>query len=166
MTPTVLRAALTAAVIFLASLPPAVAHPGHNEGSITVHDAYARAMPPNAPSAGGYITLTNSGSVDDVLLMVTSPAAGEVQVHETIMENDMMLMGPIDGELAVPAGQSVTLQPGGMHLMFLDVAEPFTEGDEVTILLHFEHAGTVEAVLPVGAIGASEAPMQMDHSHH
>lgn len=164
MTSTILRAAMAAAAISLFSFAPATAHEGHSHGSIAVTDGFARAMPPRAPSAGGYLTLTNSGSVDDNLLMVTSPAAEEVQVHETIMENDMMQMGPINGELAVPAGQSVTLEPGGVHLMFLGVNEPFAKGDEVEIVLHFEHAGMVEATLPVAPIGANEAPM--DHPHH
>lgn len=164
MTRNLLRAALTAFVFSLFAFMPALGHEGHSEGSITISDAYARAMPPRAPSAGGYLTLTNSGSVDDALLMITSPLAEDVQVHETIMENDMMQMGPIAGDLAIPAGQSVTLEPGGMHLMFLGVSAPFTEGDEVPVTLHFEHAGMVEVALPVGPIGASAAPMaHMDH---
>ena len=49
----------------------------------------------------------------------------------------------------IPAGAVVTLAPGGLHLMFFDLAGPFAAGESVPVTLQFERAGAVEAVLSV-----------------
>lgn len=157
------RAVFAALAILLAF--PALADEGHNAEAITFTNAYARAMPPAAKTGGGFVTITNSGTTDDALLRVTSPVAGEVQLHETVMENDIMKMGPIEGKLALPAGEALTFEPGGLHLMFMQVDVPFAEGDEVPVTLYFEHAGAVGLVLPVGPIGASAMPMENMQDH-
>ena len=70
---------------------------------------------------------------------------------------------PVEGGVEIPAGATVELKPGGLHLMFLNVAEPFVESASVPVTLQFEKAGTVEVTLPVraGKGGASD-----DHSKH
>ncbi len=160
-----IRAALAAlALVFTPAIT--IAHEGHMHGAISLSGAFIRAMPPAAQNAGGFLVISNDGQADDALLMVTSPLAGEVQIHETTMVNDMMQMGPVEGDLVIPVGESVTFAPGGLHLMFMQVETPFAEGDEVPVTLHFREEGPVDLVMPVVAIGASVAPMQMDHSSH
>ena len=65
--------------------------------------------------------------------------------------------------IPIPAGQTVTLQPGGLHIMFMQVEKPFEEGRNVRVTLTFEKAGAVELDLPVQAFGAESPMMKMTH---
>lgn len=64
------------------------------------------------------------------------------------MDGAVMRMRPLD-RLEIPAGGTVRLGPGGNHLMFFGVSEPFAQGQNIPVRLVFEHAGTVEVTLPV-----------------
>lgn len=127
-------------------------------GSLSVTAGVVKAMLPGQPVGGGYLTIANSGVADDRLVSVTSPQAGEVELHEMSMAGDVMKMRKLDTGIPVPAGQTVELKPGGLHLMFMKVKTPFKAGDTVAATLVFEKAGKVDVVLPVGeASGAKDA---------
>ncbi len=110
----------------------------------------------------GYLTITNTGTSDDRLVGASSPVAGMTQIHQMKMEGDVMKMNEVEGGLVIPAGQSVTLAPGGFHVMFMQLNQQLTEGSTVPLTLTFEQAGTVELELMVGAPNA-DAPMHMGH---
>jgi copper(I)-binding protein len=126
-------------------------------GDIEITDAFARATLPNAPVAGGYLTITNKGKDDDRLVSATSPAAGKVELHEMSMQNDVMKMAPLPDGVAIAAGETVTLSPGGIHIMFMQLDKPFVEGESVPLTLKFEKAGEVTLDLSISGIGA-DAP--------
>jgi periplasmic copper chaperone A len=131
-------------------------------GDLSITGAFSRAMLPGAPAAGGYLTISNTGTADDTLVAAQSQAAGDVQLHEMKMEGDVMKMAELPSGIAVPAGGSVVLEPGGLHLMFLNVQTPFKEGECVEVMLSFEKAGEVPVMLPIGSI-AADAP---EHGKH
>jgi copper(I)-binding protein len=123
-------------------------------GSLKISDPYVRAMVPGAPVGGGYVTITNIGNTDDRLITASSPRAGTVQIHEMKMDKDVMVMRELPDGLAIPAGKTVELKPGGYHVMFMTVGEPFKEGQVVRATLTFEKAGSVDVDFPVGpAVG-------------
>lgn len=132
-------------------------------GDILVRDAWMRATPPGAPVAAGYLTLHNTGDAPERLLSVRSSAAREVQIHDVQNEGGIARMRPVTGGLAIDPDATVVLQPGGLHLMFLDPVRPLAEGDTVTATLHFERAGPVGVMLSVRAAGAAAAG---DHAGH
>ena len=119
-------------------------------GDLELTAGFTRAMLPGQPVGGGFVTIKNAGATDDVLIAAESPASGRVELHEMAMVNDVMTMRQLKGGIPVPAGTTVELKPGGLHMMFMDVKEPFVEGAQVSVKLTFEKAGTVELVLPVG----------------
>jgi copper(I)-binding protein len=80
------------------------------------------------------------------------------------MKDNVMVMRPVEGGLDIPAGGTVELKPGHFHLMFMDVKNPFHEGDTIPVTLEFEHAGKVEIAMPVEAANAKSAPDATDHS--
>jgi hypothetical protein len=121
-------------------------------GDIELVAGYTRAMLPGQPVGGGFVTIKNAGSTDDVLIAAESPVSGRVELHEMAVVNDVMTMRQLKDGIPVPAGETVELKPGGLHLMFMDVNEPFVEGGQVSVTLTFEKAGTAELVLPVGPI--------------
>ena len=114
-----------------------------------------KAMLPGAKVGGGGFTVKNDGSEGDTLISVESPAAGRVELHEMTMQNDVMKMRKLDDGIVIPAGETVELKSGGLHLMFMDVKKPFAEGDSVPVTLTFEKSGKVDYVLPVGNAGGA-----------
>ncbi len=130
-------------------------------GALTIETPWARASAGSA--AGAFLTIRNEGA-DDRLLAVTSPAAGDVQLHVTIKEGDVMKMRPMDG-LDLPAQGQAVLQPGGSHIMLMGLKAPLKEGDSLPLTLHFAKAGTVDVVAQVLKAGASGPMAEHDHSH-
>lgn len=77
-----------------------------------------------ARMSAGYLTIHNNSRETIALTAVTSPQYGRIEIHETIIENDIARMRPLEG-LTIPAGQSVTLEPGGKHLMLMQPQDSF-----------------------------------------
>lgn len=147
------------------SATPASEHAMAHEvvlGDLTISGGFSRATLPNAPVGGGFVTITNAGTSDDRLVAATSPAAGEVQLHEMAMEGDVMKMRELPDGIPVPAGATVVLEPGGLHMMFMQLAGPLVEGTSFPVTLTFEKAGTVTVELAVAGSGA-KAPGGMSH---
>lgn len=126
-------------------------------GDIMVEGGFVRAMLPGAKVGGGYLTIRNRGGQPDRLVAVSSPSSGAVAVHEMTMNGSVMQMRALEGPLEIPAGETVRLQPGGMHLMFAGVSRPFAQGGEVALTLTFEKAGGIPLRLPVLAPAAKAA---------
>jgi hypothetical protein len=120
-------------------------------GSIKIENAYTRATVPGQQVAGGFMKIENKGSTDQ-LISASSPAAGEVQLHEMAMDGNVMKMRQVK-DIAVPAGGAVELKPGGLHLMFMNIKAPLTAGESVPVKLKFAKAGEVEVKMPVNAMG-------------
>ena len=118
-----------------------------------------RGLPPldeRAPSGGGFLKITNGGTTPDRLVSATSPAADIVQVHEMKMDGSVMRMREVEKGLEIPAGGSVTLAPGGYHLMMMGLKGPLKQGAKVPVKLVFEKAGPIEIELSVAGLGATQ----------
>lgn len=126
-------------------------------GDLVITAPFARATLPNAPVAGGFLTIANDGAQDDRLVAAASAIAGRVEIHEMAMAGDVMRMRELADGLPLPAGETVTLAPGGYHVMFMDLAGPLVEGEALEVTLTFERAGTITVPLAVGAPDASAA---------
>ncbi len=131
---------------------------------ITIANPYARPAP-----AGGsgvvYLTLKNEGNDSDALLNVTSAAAAAAELHQTTIDaNDMAKMSPL-WRVDLPAGASVRLEPGGQHIMLVNLKHALKVGEKVEVVLNFEKSGslTVEVGVQEGGQSAEQA---MDHSEH
>lgn len=122
-------------------------------GDLEIMHPYTRPTPPKAPVSGGYLIIKNSGSEDDRLAGGSAPFAGKVEIHEMKMDGDIMMMRRIEGGLAIPAGGEVSLKPGGLHIMFMQLQEQMKEGDSHKVTLEFEKAGSIEVEFSVDAIG-------------
>ena len=121
-------------------------------GKVDISNAYTRATAPGQQVAAGYMKIDNTGGAADQLIGVSSPAAGEVQLHEMSMEGNVMKMRQIK-DISVPAGGIVELKPGGFHLMFVSLKGAFTAGETIPVKLKFAKAGEVEFKIPVNAMG-------------
>ena len=131
--------------------------PAITVGDLSLSGAFTRATLPSAMAGGGFVAITNNGAAADRLLSATSPAAKMVQLHEMKMEGDQMKMAEQAEGIEIPAGETVQLAPGGLHIMFMGLNAPFVEGETVPVTLTFEKAGTVEIELQVLGVSAGSA---------
>jgi len=133
---------------------------------IVITQPWSRATPPGAQIGAGYLVITNKGTAPDRFVGGSTPAAGKIEVHEMTMKDGVMTMRPVSGGLVIDPGKSVTLAPGGYHLMFTDLKAPLKQGDKLKATLEFEKAGKVDVTFEVQSIGA-QSPMPMPgHSDH
>lgn len=105
------------------------------QSSVEIKDPWVRATVAQQKATGAFMQLT--AKADTKLVEVQSPVAGVAEIHEMVMDNNVMKMRRIPG-LALPAGQAVELKPGGYHVMLLDLKAQVKEGDMVPVTLVFE----------------------------
>jgi len=117
-------------------------------GPVAVADAVCRPTPNGRDITGCYLTLTAPQA--DTLVSISTPVATSAQVHEMRMENNMMSMAELKDGLPLPAGQAVSLAPGGNHIMLMGVTSPLKAGDTVPLTLTFAEADPVEVTASVG----------------
>lgn len=122
---------------------PGMAHE-YPAGAISISHPWSRVTPPAAPAAEGYVTITNIGTKQDRLLSVESSWAATVEIHQSTVKDGIDKMQPVVTALDVASGQSIALQPGGLHIMFIQPGRGFVAGDRVPARLRFEKAGIVE----------------------
>ncbi|HVY54850.1 MAG TPA: copper chaperone PCu(A)C [Thermodesulfobacteriota bacterium] len=125
----------------------------HAQVKVVVEDAWVGEVPPSSPVAAAYMTVKNEGSSDDKLLSVTANIAGHTMIHETVTDaNGVTKMEMVDA-IVIPAGKSVTLKPGGTHVMLMDLKEPVTGKEKIELDLKFEKAGDIKIEAPVKKLG-------------
>lgn len=138
----------------------------YKAGDLTVSAPWSRATPGGAKIAGGYLKITNTGTSPDRLVSAATVAAGRVEIHEMSMTNGVMQMRPLAEGLTIKPGETVELKPGGLHIMFMDLTQPFKQGDFVKATLQFEKAGKLEVSFSIAAIGATSGGGDDGHKHH
>ena len=149
----------------LAIAPFALAACGGDD-PITIEGQWARTSPAMASMGAAYMSI--SASEGDQLVGVSVPAsvAARAEIHEMVPADmdhsmdDSMGDGEMDMDMGamvmqqimaldLPAGQTVSLEPGGYHVMLIDLAEPLVEGESFEVTLDFAEAEdlTVEVVV-------------------
>jgi hypothetical protein len=157
------RAAMLA-FAFLTLATAAFAH-DYRVGDLHIDHPWTRATAPGARVGAAYMRIANGGAGPDRLIAARSPAAGRVEIHEMRMEGDIMRMRELEGGLDLPAGATVELNPGGYHIMLIDLARPLARGAKVPMTLTFARAGVVTVELAVEAAGARDAGHDHHHGH-
>lgn len=105
-------------------------------GGVEAVDAWARPTPEVAERAALYVSLTNNGDDDAAVVGASASRCGSMEVHQTVVDDDVMEMQRID-ELALAPGETVVMEPGGFHLMCMMVSEPFVDGETIGVDLEF-----------------------------
>ncbi|CCV16286.1 copper chaperone PCu(A)C [Mesorhizobium sp. STM 4661] len=122
-------------------------------GDLEIEHPWSRATPAGAKVAGGYFTVTNTGSSPDRLLSISSDVSDKAGLHEMGVKDGVMTMRPVSGGLEIPAGGKVVLKPGGYHLMFIGLKQQPKQGEKFSATLTFEKAGTVTVEFAVEGMG-------------
>lgn len=117
----------------------------------------------SAMTGAGYLSVTNSGTEEDRLIAVEADFP-RVMLHTSVTTNDIVTMSEVEG-IAIPAGETITLEPGGFHVMFMGLnGDPFEVGETFPATLVFEKAGRLDVVFNVEARDGEAK--QEDHSNH
>ena len=144
---------VVAATLAVSLVMPAHAGEG-TTGSVKISAAWTRATPNGATVGAGYMTITNSGSTPDRLVSGASEVSSRFEIHEMSMDKGVMRMRPMAQGLEIKPGDTVALEPGGNHIMFVGLKQPLMQGDHVKATLTFEKAGNVKVDFTVEGIGA------------
>ena len=155
------------ATLLLCSAPFAHAQ-GVTSGDLEIVHPAIPAPPAGARSAAGYLEIVNQGSAPDRLLGVETGGAKRAMLHSTHHADDgVARMIHLDA-IEIPADGTVTLAPGGVHIMLMGLTGALSEGALVPATLIFEKAGRVEIEFsvdaPVGAEHSRTDHGQADHS--
>lgn len=142
--------------ILIAAFLAACSQAPESGPSIQATEAFIVAPPAGRDVTGGGLVLTASGEAYTVVAARTS-VAKTVELHTMTSEDGMMMMRQVE-ELSVPDGATLTLGPGGDHLMFFGVSEPLEQGGTITLQLDVEGetsgAETLEIEAEVRPFGA------------
>jgi hypothetical protein len=141
------------AALALGFAAPAFADPV-KAGDLTIDHAWARATPKGSQVGAGYLTVKNDGASADRLTAVAVDFAA-AQIHEMKSANGVMEMREVKDGVEIPPHATVTLAPGGYHVMFVGLKHPLAKGETVEATLTFAHAGQVKVAMPVLGVGAA-----------
>lgn len=131
---------------------------------VQVSDAIARAMPAVAPTSAVFLTLHNPSDHDRALVGAKSSAARAVELHNHTMKDGMMVMRQVH-EVRIPAGQTVSFHPGGLHIMLIGLNHALEDGQHIDLTLEFADGQTQTLKVPVGQpkAGGMNHMQHMDH---
>lgn len=129
---------------------------------VSVKDPYVRLAPPNAPTTGAFMVIRNDGDQDIQLVKAANPASRVSELHTHLHEGGVMKMRPV-AAIDIKAKGEALLQPGGLHVMMIDLKAPLKEGDVVPITLTFGDGSSKQVDAKV--MRTMAAPMQMPMKH-
>jgi copper(I)-binding protein len=135
--------ATTATLLLLSAVPQWA-----RAADLQVSAPWARPTPPGAQVGAVYFAVINRGVKEDQLQSLSTPAAASVEIHETQMVKGVMQMRPV-AALVCPAGSTVKVEPGGLHVMLLGLKQPLVAGAGFDLILRFRDAGSLRVHVPV-----------------
>lgn len=127
-------------------------------GDLSISGAFTRASLPSARAGGAFVNITNTGEAPDRLVGAAADFAEHVELHQMVFKDKVMVMSPVEGGLPIAPGETLSLAPGGYHVMLIGLKRPLKEGTEVPITLKFEKAGEISVPFAVGGIAAQSMP--------
>ena len=119
---------------------------------IEVHDAWIR---PAAKGGNGAVYFVIRSAATDEIISISSDEAAAVEMHESRMNGDVMEMRQLES-VPLAAGEEVTFEPGGMHVMLVGLKQDLKAGDEIQVTLHFKNYQDILLPVPVQETPASE----------
>lgn len=147
-------AVLTFAAVFFA--PAAWA--GSAADSVTALDAYVRAVPPGQPNTAAFMVLQNSDAKPHAVVKADNNLSQITELHGHVNDGGVMKMRPVK-QIDIPAKGEAKLQPGGLHVMLIDLKQPPKAGDTVAVTLTFEDGSAKQ----VNAMVRHPVGMMMGH---
>lgn len=129
--------------------------------AVKIDQPWARPTVEGMRNGGAFMMLENQSGKDDVLVGASTPVAKYTEIHEHVLQGDVMRMREVKGGLPLKANESVALKPGGYHVMLMGLKQPLQTGSKFPLTLKFKHAKpqTVE-------VEVKKAMHVPEHGHH
>jgi len=132
-------------------------------GDLEISNAWARATAPGAAVGAAYLRIVNTGASEDTLLAMTTDAAQTAELHQSSTENGVARMRPA-GPRDIPGGQSLAVEPGGLHVMLNGLRAPLVAGSTLSLTLVFRRAGSIIVPVTVRPMTDDRADATHDHA--
>ncbi|UTO28458.1 copper chaperone PCu(A)C [Bartonella harrusi] len=121
-------------------------------GNIEILHPWTRATPKGIKVSSGYLYIINHSNTPDRLVSVSTNGVQTTEIHSMAFVNDIMKMEKMHNGVEIPGDGEVSLKPGGDHIMFMGLSQPFKPDDKISAKLTFEKAGTIDIEFSVHAI--------------
>ena len=120
---------------------------------VKIENSWARATLLHESANGAvFMTLTDTSGKGDMLVAASSPVAKTTELHVHKIVSGVIQMRPVSS-LPIPAGGSITLQPGAEHVMLIGLKRPLREGETIPLQLVFTHSNIVETTVQIRGVG-------------
>ncbi|MEP1472072.1 MAG: copper chaperone PCu(A)C [Halieaceae bacterium] len=129
---------------------------------LQISEAWVRALPPTQSNTAAYLTAVNQGDNTVVVSGATAELAGRAELHNSLMVDGYMRMQPLPSVTLAP-GETLTLAPGGKHLMLLDLERMPASGETVQLCLTTDQG---EPVCTEAPVRRGDGADQHNHKHH
>ena len=156
-----LSAIIFTTVLFVLVLPEA--HAGTHNIHLKFESGWIRVTSSDHPMTAGYITISNNGSKDFVLMSVSSAFAKMVELHKTTFHNNVMKMRELKNGIKIPANGTIHLKPKGLHLMFKGLKTTIKEAKKYKVKFIFMNGSGVEVTMVGKRIGAKATARKHKH---
>lgn len=120
---------------------------------VSLERPWARASIGTSRPAAAYLTIVNQRPEPVRLVGITTPLAARAEVHRTVKAGNVMRMEQVE-RLDVPPGGRVVFEPGGLHIMLLDLRQPLVKGGTLPMTLRFSGGGSIDVSVPIFSPGA------------
>ena len=132
---------------------------------IVIDNVWIKDTPPNQKTTAGYLTIENLSDTDETLLSVSSSFAVKGEIHQMMIDSQVMKMRPVRGGLVIPAGEILYLKPGSFHLMFRKLNVQIIPMQKHEITLTFKNLGSVVVAANVKSAPTRDNPGAEKHNH-
>ena len=152
-------------VLFMGLVYGAQVFAGTAADSVTISNPYIRAMPPGQPTSLAFMGITNNSDKDVALVDAEGTVSRKLELHTHIMKNEMLHMRKVD-KIDIPAGKTVMLESGGLHVMLIGLKQDLKPGDTVLLTLVFNDSSKKQLNVPVRKIQMFMRKQDaMQHNH-
>lgn len=115
---------------------------------VVKEDGWVRWVPPTSRNSAAYFTVENPSLADDILVSASTPRARVAELHKIVEVGLAKSMQHVDG-VVIGGATRLELNPGGYHLMLIDLTSPLQEGEKIPLTLEFKRSGKIEVNFPV-----------------
>ena len=144
-----LAIAAAAAIFPIAALAETSLPVMAEKDGIVIEDAYARSSGAKAKAGAAFMAIRNTSDTADTLIAVLGDKAKRIELHTHTIEDGIARMSEVEGGIPVPAGETVLLKRGGLHVMFMGLNTPMDQGEQIDTVFVFKSTGEIPVSIPV-----------------
>ena len=120
-----------------------------NVNGLLISDFWIKPTIGNHKMTSGYLTIENTNDIDERLVSLTSEISKKTQIHDMVVQNDIMKMKNFEDGVVIRANSKVSFRPGSYHIMFMELKKPIIVKNKYQVTLEFKKSGSVIIEMPV-----------------